>query len=293
MKTILVPTDFSKNASKAALYALRLAEAIQARVVLFHVYSSDLVSTDLPISYLTGTDYKTASRQQLKKFATWLNKYNSAGIAISVSNEFGIPSDEILRKAEASKAGLIVMGAKGESGALERMFGNTTSTVARKSKIPVLAIPENARYKQITNVLVASDHGNSFTLPIIHALQKLSETFKAPLTMLKVVHLGEYMVRGGGIPREHKVEEKLAGTPHSYDFEVSAEAVDGINTAAAKARAGLVVIIAHKHTLLARFFNGTTTGRIIRKSAKPVLVLPEKVTEKRATRIFEKETVNA
>ena len=40
MKTILCPTDFSKNATCAASYACALGEKFNSRIILFHAYES-------------------------------------------------------------------------------------------------------------------------------------------------------------------------------------------------------------------------------------------------------------
>jgi len=38
MKTILVPSDFSKNATTALQYAIHLGNSMQAKLVVFHCY---------------------------------------------------------------------------------------------------------------------------------------------------------------------------------------------------------------------------------------------------------------
>lgn len=40
MKTILVPSDFSKNATTAFLYAIHLSNLLQAKLVVFHCYQA-------------------------------------------------------------------------------------------------------------------------------------------------------------------------------------------------------------------------------------------------------------
>jgi nucleotide-binding universal stress UspA family protein len=43
MKTILFPTDFSKNATHASLYAGMIARAMNAHLILLNVYSIPMV----------------------------------------------------------------------------------------------------------------------------------------------------------------------------------------------------------------------------------------------------------
>ena len=44
MKTILVPTDFSKNAENALLYAINLAKRMSAKIILLHSFHVDYTS---------------------------------------------------------------------------------------------------------------------------------------------------------------------------------------------------------------------------------------------------------
>lgn len=49
MKTILVPTDFSKIARNAIDYAVEIAKLTKAKLVLFHVYHVPVVPVEIPI----------------------------------------------------------------------------------------------------------------------------------------------------------------------------------------------------------------------------------------------------
>jgi nucleotide-binding universal stress UspA family protein len=49
MKTIIIPTDFSPAAINAMNYAADMAIAINASLLLFHVYSVPISMTDVPV----------------------------------------------------------------------------------------------------------------------------------------------------------------------------------------------------------------------------------------------------
>jgi nucleotide-binding universal stress UspA family protein len=48
MKTILVPTDFSKNAENALQYAINLANKMQAKIILLHSFHIDYTNAGIP-----------------------------------------------------------------------------------------------------------------------------------------------------------------------------------------------------------------------------------------------------
>lgn len=293
MKNILVPIDFSADSNNAARYALELAAHIHAGITLFHVCSFPVLLPELPDKALIEEEeLEKASIQLLEKLAGKLGE-KFPQVPITCDSVFGEADLEILRKTEQSKADLVVIGAKGKSNVWERIFGSTTSRVSRHSKIPVLAVPAHARFRPVKNVLVACDNGKTFTKPITDGLRQFSAAFHAPLTLLRVVNIGEYMMRGAGIANEKELDEKLGDTPHVFDFEVMSEAVEGITRAVEKSGADIVVLISHKHNALAKIFNGTTTGQLLRQTKKPVLVIPEKITGRKVSRIFESEEVKS
>ena len=76
MKTILVPTDFSKSASNAAEYAVNLAKEIKATVLLFHVYHVPVFTSETDIMLMTPNDFQKEKEEYLKKEATNLSEKN-------------------------------------------------------------------------------------------------------------------------------------------------------------------------------------------------------------------------
>lgn len=291
MKNILVPTDFSRNANHAAKYALDIASEVGADITLFNVYSFPVLISEAPVQPFTDEEIEEASVRQLRQLATRLKKYNTKGVTIKIASEFGAPEEEILNKARRSRADMIVMGAKGETGFLNGLFGNVTTGVCRNATIPVMAVPAYARYEGIDNVMVACDRTASLTDPILNVLKSISSTFHAKLSLIRSAHIGEYLTWGGELTQKQELDKKLGNALDKIGIDIMAEAVDGIIHAANKLHADLIVLISHKHDLVGRIFHGTTR-RVIRQSKKPVLVLPQKIREVQVKRIF-KETANA
>ncbi len=62
MKTLLVPTDFSSVSVNAMNYAVDMAQAINAGIVLLHVYNVPVSFTDSPVSPVS-----TVSIEEIKK----------------------------------------------------------------------------------------------------------------------------------------------------------------------------------------------------------------------------------
>mgnify|MGYP000408817485 FL=1 len=64
----------------------------------------------------------------------------------------GIPEEEILRYAKEYRPVIIIMGTRGKNQKDIDLIGSVTAEVIERSRVPVLAIPENTPFKQFSEV---------------------------------------------------------------------------------------------------------------------------------------------
>jgi nucleotide-binding universal stress UspA family protein len=140
VRTILLPTDLSDDAARAAEAATRVfGDAKDRRVVLLHVYRYPMVFSNAPAFVLTHeiADFVRDTRAQLGMLA---ERFRERGIAAEVIIEEGIPSQSILKHAGEMNVDLIAMGTHGRSG-LDRLFlGSTAERVLPEAPCPVLTV---------------------------------------------------------------------------------------------------------------------------------------------------------
>lgn len=191
MKTILVPTDFSKNAMAALRFAIRLASATNAGIYVLHCfqYSSykHLVSESAAQRKLI---IEQTGKEQLAKLQTHVQKaYKSLGLPVNPAtklqaefNPFVV--EESIRVAQKIKAGLIVMGTHGATGVQKVLFGSNTANMVAKSPLPVLAIPEAYRYQPLKKLLFCSDLAH-----IKSELQKVTAFAKELGATVEILHI--------------------------------------------------------------------------------------------------------
>jgi nucleotide-binding universal stress UspA family protein len=135
VRTILWPTDLSKNSLKAAKHVMSLADKYQARVIMMYV------GTDL-----TGMDqaYGYPSQEHLRHFQDWeLNKAKKQmeGICeqdlkacplLQVKLVQGDPAGEILKAVQEEKADLLVLTSHGKGHEAVDQKSAEFGSVARK-----------------------------------------------------------------------------------------------------------------------------------------------------------------
>ncbi len=138
---ILVPTDGSKVAQRAAQYAIHLAKNLNATVIVLSVADrrtlSSIAETAVPVIEIECHLEEVAEGyvEELTK-QCYENGVQSKGYVTT-----GYPIDEIAREAEDLNADLIVMGSRGRSALTATVLGSVAYGVIHKDiKIPVMVV---------------------------------------------------------------------------------------------------------------------------------------------------------
>jgi nucleotide-binding universal stress UspA family protein len=105
---ILVPTDFSSPARRAYTYAIRLAQALSAELVILHVVKAapGLAAQSSALRHSLN-DKKSHA---LLEFGRMVRLGQDAGVSVEHRLVVGVPDLSILDMAQESGAGMIVMG---------------------------------------------------------------------------------------------------------------------------------------------------------------------------------------
>jgi nucleotide-binding universal stress UspA family protein len=143
---ILVPTDGSKTAQKAARYAVDLAKQLKASVIALSVIDNrSLVAQTVPAEDTARhviepiEDYL---REAAEGYAREIKKLcDKNGVQSKTVITKGHPVEEIVKEAKKSKADLIVMGSHGRSALAAVVLGSVAYGVMHKdTTIPVLVV---------------------------------------------------------------------------------------------------------------------------------------------------------
>ncbi len=146
ISTILVPSDGSETARKAAEYAVDIAKQTDASLTLLGIIDkSFLVSKTIP-GDATPThliepieDYLIQAAEAYMEETERLCKENDVPSKTVIRE--GHPVEEIVKEAEESNIDLIVMGSHGKSAIKAAVLGSVTFGVIHKdTKIPVLVV---------------------------------------------------------------------------------------------------------------------------------------------------------
>jgi nucleotide-binding universal stress UspA family protein len=194
MKTILVPTDFSKNAENALNYAIAIAKKEKHKVLLLHVYNTvvTLPSPDIPVQY-----YAEAFESIRESALTKLNELKKtvlkrSKIECELMIEEGLTVETIIEVGRRKKAYLVVMGTKGASGLTKVIMGSNTAKVIERINCPVIAVPEKAQFEGIKQIGYATQYHSS-DMPALKRLAEMSKVFKSTIHLVHIAD-GAYMI---------------------------------------------------------------------------------------------------
>jgi universal stress protein A len=146
LKQLLVPMDFSDTAKKALQYALPLAAAFEAEVLLLHVVPPCTLPADLgylpPEVAVGAREILNFAREELARLCA---REARSGTRCRADVRQGSPWQEIVAAARETSTDLIVLATHGRTGVQHVLLGSVTERVVRHAPCPVLVVRERER----------------------------------------------------------------------------------------------------------------------------------------------------
>jgi nucleotide-binding universal stress UspA family protein len=135
MKTILAPVDFSEASVNSVSFAAELSRRSSARLILVNILQK-------------GED-ENEIKNKLNSLESDLKKSFDSDLKCESFLAHGNLITALKKIIAVQQPDIIVMGTKGASGLKKLLIGSNTVNVISKIKVPVLVIPEVARFKNI------------------------------------------------------------------------------------------------------------------------------------------------
>ncbi|MDG1572039.1 universal stress protein [Robiginitalea sp. M366] len=278
MKNVLIPTDFSDNARHALNYAQHLFKAEACTFHILHCYTPafyrmDYVMGGPEVSAIpdTGVDLSLAGLEQTledakRDFPNPLHRFE-------MRSEFNTLTDAIQEVSQAVPLDLIVMGTRGASGAKQFFLGSNTVFAIRKAQVPLLAVPERARFHPLRTILFPHD----YLYPVGREdLQPLLQLATAQDARVMLLHIDA----PGGLTDSQKDHKAGLERGLGYlDYETVAVEAENIPQAILEFTEthpiDLLAMMNRKHTVLERLLQRQKVDQIGFHIQIPFLVIPD------------------
>lgn len=209
---------------------------------------------------------------------------------LTCTARFGYPEEEALLASERPEVQAIVVGKSGQGRVVDELFGTTTGRLVRENTAPTLVIPDAWDRDTVRTILAPVDLSTCSLTSLRHAAQ-LADAFGAALHVLHAAmlpHLPSTTVDAMSIPldlpefhaeRAARLDRWLAAHDLARHVTTSTLATDtphhAIHTHAEALDADLICMGTHGRRHLARLFLGNTAERVLRGTARPVMVVRE------------------
>lgn len=291
---ILCAVDFSDFSLDALRHGLALARWYSAQLTLFHVYSPSQplpvggIPASVPVFVEASPDERT---EEVRRFASPL--LEEAGLSTEIIVRPGDPAREIRREAERVPYDMLIVGTHGRSG-FERLFlGSVTEKVLRSTRVPVLTIPPPVREPRspIYSTILCPVEFSDASLRALEYALSLAQESNARLILLHVIEdvlsdagaealghpsVAEYYERleqnaATGLSRLVPEDARLWARPE--ERVAKGRAYHEILKLVAEEQVDLVVMGVQGKSVLNKLVFGSTTHRVIREAACPVLTL--------------------
>lgn len=272
MKKILVPTDFSPASHSASMYAAALAKEFGAELYLLHVYMAPATAGEMSAAWaVMDREMQEEIDAHIAKEVSVLQ--STYRIKVNGDARIGMELATINAVANDMRADLIVMGMKG--GGRSKRIGSITVATIRKSKVPVLVVPEHAHFIPIRKITLATDFNSKLEDATLRVLFEIARQFRAHLQVLHVAEDSEAMSQDE-IVGKMQLEVMLSRVSHSYHVIEEEGVEEGITHFIHDRTPDLLVMVAHRHFILDRLFGSVYTRSLSYKTRLPLLVLEDK-----------------
>ena len=271
---IAVGLDGSSHAESALSHALRIARATEGLVRGIHVVDRSLLD-GVVVADLSGS---VGFQPFLNLSGELRDALVSAGGAILAAfearaREAGIAFEPVLREGnvsqileeEAQMSDLAAVGSRGANAAHRReLVGRHADALARRMPAPLLVAPDE--YRDIRAPLLAWD-GSPKSRKALVLVAELAALFELPV---RIVTATDDEVAGHAQLAE--AEEELRYRRVTVSSKLRRGHPDDVIFAEIGAGADLVAMGAHGHGRVVELVLGSTTDRVLRAAAVPVLL---------------------
>jgi nucleotide-binding universal stress UspA family protein len=279
MSSILVPIDFSENATVALKFALLIAKELKYKVQILHVMDMPnferFLSEDV-VKNLTKDNiinrFKTLIEE---KILTEAKDVSTVEIEYIIKN--GNVTQEIIDTTKVLNPDLVVIGQKGNGARIWEGFwiGGTTQRIIKKVRQPLIIVPVSARFRTLKHIAFATDF-NIDDYEVIENLLKMAKNASAKVSAVHVVAPKEKVNKKALQNLQNNFSEYIDSKVFSVELVESDSVSEGLNTYAKNQKVSLLAVLQEKTNLLDRVMNGGDSIAISMNAEIPTLIFKEK-----------------
>ena len=288
VKKILIPVDFSDYSIKACELGINYAYQAGAEVMIMHAYFSPYFPSAIPmgdtLAYQVNEEESVQNvlkrvQIDMENICTMINRKIQAGELPKVKYNYvlreGLPEEEIIAYCKEYHPTLIVMGTRGKSQKDMDLIGSVTGEVIEVNKVPVLAIPENIRFNDLSdakNIAFAT----SFNQRDLVAFDEFMEIIKGYDVNIHLFNISTSKdewneIRLTGVNEYFKKQYPDANISHTVLAD--GDLLLAIEKFVRDKQIDVIALSTYRRNILARMFNPSIARKMLFHTYTPLLVM--------------------
>jgi nucleotide-binding universal stress UspA family protein len=261
---ILLPTDFSENAQKAADFVFEMFGVSNFKLVLVHGVVPPRTTPGMMIN-ITDLMQEDAERDLKIEKKRLEEKYDCPGL-VQTKAKLGYLQDILPAIIAAHNADMIVMGTRGDNTIANKVLGSNTEQIVRLGLLPLLAVPTEFEIEERPKVCIATTKSE---IPHVEVVERILNSLKnKQKTKLSVLH-----VLTSDTETAHK-SLPLNGMQVAVATEIANSPEEGMNVHLANTHLDMLVVCHRHNSRIDYLFSRSTTKKLTGQIHVPLLILP-------------------
>lgn len=277
-RKILLPTDFSDNASQAINYALELYKDESCLFYFLNVFYIDSNNFQSIVNMEPGTEFyettKDNSERQLDKLMNTfaLKKNGNPKHSFQTIATFNNPLEAIKLIVEEKDIELIVMGTRGATNSSSKIYGSTAIDVMEKIRnCPVIVVPQLAKAHIPKEIVFPTSYKTHFKKRELNYLIDIAKICDASI---KVLHIStEDELTETQTSNKKLLEEYFDDVKHKFHSLSHISVPTAINCFVESRESDMVAFINKKHSYFGSILSQPLVKDIAYQSKVPILVM--------------------
>ncbi len=269
MLRILLPTDFSLLARKAAVFAHQLSQQIDAEFVLLHC--DDKPRPAYAMIRKIDDILRKEALETLNELAASIKA--ETGLPATIKTDFliGDPIASLEQYCKHNRIDLVIMGTKGETVVRNKLFGSVASGVMENVNIPILFVPAAAEPHTPRSIIFATD-----LTDLDREIKEVIAFARFFSAKVHVLHIYPEILSPDTFDEERTQLDLIAKTDYeqvSFNAVMDSDIIKGINRFIEAENPDMLAMFTYKTGILEYLFNESITEELAAHATKPLLVL--------------------
>ena len=273
-KLIVYPTDFSDCAKNALAYAIAMSKALSCKIRIVHAIEISGIATSEENPNIIIETIKVLEEYAEQK----LEKLKKEIESFDLECDYDILKGRTLflkEYMENISPLMIVMGTIGKNNLENKIFGSLAAQTIRNAKSIVLAIPEKAKFIDLSKIVFATNfHTKDKTS--IEFIKIIRTYYKAKLS---IIHICEDInnvkqERHNLLKLEQEISKNISSKNLEYDLLYGDDVDDKLLEFLEKTETDLLALITRKRNFIECIFHKSLSKKMVNHTSTPVLVFP-------------------